>query len=126
MRSTKFWVILIAVLLAVSLLGTVLVLGGQTDSVTANVYQDGQRIRTIDLSRVKEPYSFTVDGPAGTNTVLVEPGRICVSHADCPDQVCVMQGWISNSVIPIVCLPNRLVIQIEAENQESVIDGVVS
>ena len=126
MRSTKFWVILIAVLLAVSLLGTVLVLGGQTDSVTANVYQDGQRIRTIDLSRVKEPYSFTVDGPAGTNTVLEEPGRICVSHADCPDQVCVMQGWISNSVIPIVCLPNRLVIQIEAENQESVIDGVVS
>ena len=126
MKSTKFWVIFIAVLLAVSVLGTVLVLGGQTDSVTANLYQDGRCIRSIDLSQVEEPYSFTVDGPAGTNTVLVEPGRICVSHADCPDQVCVRQGWISNGVVPIVCLPNRLVIQIEAERQDGVIDGVVS
>lgn len=126
MKSTKFWVILIAVLLAASLLGTVLVLSGQADSMTANVYQDGQCIRTIDLSQVEEPYSFTVDGPAGTNTVLVEPGRICVSHADCPDQICVMQGWISNGLAPIVCLPNRLVIQIEAESQDGVVDGVVS
>lgn len=124
MKSTKFWVILIAVLLAVSVLGSVLTLGGRTGAVTANVYLDGQCIRSIDLSQVAESYSFTVDGPAGTNTVLVEPGRICVSHADCPDQVCVHQGWISNSVIPIVCLPNRLVIQIEESAQTTDIDGV--
>ena len=125
MKSTKFWVILVAALLAVSLAATVLTLRGKTDSETAGIYQNGELIRTIDLSRVSEPYSFLVEGPAGTNTVLVEPGRICVSHADCPDQVCVDQGWISNSVVPIVCLPNRLVIRIGDPAQTEEIDGVV-
>lgn len=124
MKSTKFWIILIAVLLAVSILGAVLTLGGRTGSTMANIYLDGQCIRSIDLSQVTEPWSFTVEGPAGANTVLVEPGRICVSHADCPDQVCVNQGWISNSVVPIVCLPNRLVIQIGDPAQTTDIDGV--
>ena len=40
-------------------------------------------------------------------------GRIRVESADCPDQVCVDQGWISDGTVPVVCLPNRLVIQIE-------------
>ena len=48
----------------------------------------------------------------GTNTVQVEPGRIRVSAADCPDQVCVHQGWISTGVVPIVCLPHQIVIEI--------------
>lgn len=125
MKSTKFWVILVAALLVVSLAATVLTLRGKTGSETAGIYQNGELIRTIDLSRVSEPYSFLVEGPAGTNTVLVEPGRICVSHADCPDQVCVDQGWISNSVVPIVCLPNRLVIRIGDPAQTEEIDGVV-
>ena len=123
MKSTKFWVILVAVLLAASLLGTALTLGRQTGTV-ANVYLDGRCIRSIDLSQVGQAYSFTVEGPAGTNTVLVEPGRICVSHAGCPDQVCVRQGWIATGVAPIVCLPNRLVIQIEDAGQAAEIDGV--
>lgn len=122
MRSTKFWVVLTAALLAVSLLAAALVLGGKTGSAVAAVYQDGRLLRTIDLSAVEEPYTFTVDGPAGTNTIEVEPGRIRVAHAGCPDQVCVNQGWISNGVVPIVCLPNGLVIQIEGGDAD--IDGV--
>ena len=70
-------------------------------------------VNEIDLSTVKEPYSFTLEGPGGfSNTVLVEPGRICVSEADCPDQVCVHQGFISDRTVPIVCLPNKLIIEI--------------
>lgn len=124
MKSTKFWVILTAVLLALSLAAAVLTLRGKTGSAVVSIYQDGQLLQTIDLSRVDEPYTFTVDGPAGTNTIQVEPGRIRVSHADCPDQICVNQGWISNGVAPIVCLPNRLVIQIEGGGSNSGIDGV--
>ena len=42
----------------------------------------------------------------------MEPGRIRVSAADCPDQVCVEQGYISDGTVPIVCLPHGLVIEI--------------
>lgn len=70
-------------------------------------------VNEIDLSTVKDPYSFTLEGPGGfSNTVLVEPGRICVSEAGCPDQVCVHQGFIADGTVPIVCLPNKLIIEI--------------
>ncbi len=112
MRSTKFWIILFAALLAVSAVGSYLVLRGRTGAV-AEIYSGGELIESIDLSLVTEGYSFTVTGTdGGENTVLVEPGRICVSQADCPDQVCVHQGWIETGVVPVVCLPNELVIRI--------------
>ena len=80
---------------------------------TARITLDGELVREIDLTGVEEPFSFTVEGPAGlTNTILVEPGRIRVSEADCPDQICVHQGFISDGTTPIVCLPNKLIIQI--------------
>ena len=79
----------------------------------ARITLDGELVREIDLTGVEEPFSLTVEGPAGlTNTILVEPGRIRVDHADCPDQICVNQGFISDGTAPIVCLPNKLIIQI--------------
>ena len=82
---------------------------GQTDHPVATITLD-----EIDLTEVQSAYSFTVTGKDGlTNTVLVEPGRIRVERADCPDQICVHQGYISDGSQPIVCLPNRLIIQIQ-------------
>ena len=86
----------------------------QVSGHIANVYQDNIRIRTIDLSAVTEPYSFTVtDSDGHENKVTVEPGRICVSEASCPDQICVRQGKLTGGGIPIVCMPHRLVILVE-------------
>lgn len=79
----------------------------------AKISQKGRVLQEIDLTQVKEPYSFVIEGENGAlNTVQVEPGRICISEASCPDQVCVHQGWISDSSEPIVCLPNQVIIQI--------------
>lgn len=124
MKSTRFWVLLMGGLLAASLAATLLVWSARGEAVTAVVYQNGRQVAVLDLSQVDAPYSFPVEGPAGVNTVQVEPGRIRVSHADCPDQVCVRQGWISNGLAPIVCLPNKVIIQIEAGQEETDIDGV--
>ena len=85
----------------------------QSGRVVARITVNGTIVNEINLSGVEEPYSFTLEGPGGfSNTVLVEPGRICVSQAGCPDQVCVNQGFISNGITPIVCLPNKLIIEI--------------
>ena len=81
--------------------------------VVARITLDGELVEEIDLSAVTEPYTFTLEGPGGfTNTIQVEHGRIRVREAGCPDQVCVNQGYISDGTVPIVCLPNRLVIEI--------------
>ena len=52
------------------------------------------------------------DGAGGSNTILVEQGRIRVIEANCPDQVCVRQGAISGGYVPIACVPHGLVIDI--------------
>ena len=79
----------------------------------ARITLDGELIQEIDLEQVGASFTFTVTGEEGlTNTILVEQGRIRVEEADCPDQICVNQGFISDGTVPIVCLPNHLVIEI--------------
>lgn len=80
---------------------------------TAVIYVDGREYRRVDLSKVKEPYVIEIETVYGRNTVLVEPGAISVSSADCPDKICVHQGRLTGAGIPIVCMPHRLVIDIE-------------
>jgi len=86
--------------------------GGEARPV-ARVTLDGELLEEIDLASVEKAFSFTVEtGSGGHNTVLVEPGRISVSEADCPDQICVRQGAVSGGTVPIVCLPHKLMIEI--------------
>ncbi len=81
----------------------------------ARIYQAGSLLHSIALNGVKKPYSITIDGKRGVNTVSVEPGRICVADADCPDKLCVKCRWISKPGQMVVCLPNRLMVKIENE-----------
>ena len=114
MIKTRVWIIILAALAAVLILLSILFLTSRTDGTTAQIILDGEVIREIDLSRVDESYSFVVDdGSGGTNRVVVEPGRICVSEANCPDGICISQGWLSDQDVPIVCLPHRLIIKIK-------------
>ena len=78
----------------------------------ARITRDGALLEEIDLDKVDKPYSFTLEDGRGSNTVQVDQGRIRIAEADCPDQICVNQGWISNGAVPIICLPHRLMIEI--------------
>lgn len=80
---------------------------------TAAIYVDGKLYDTVDLSAVAVPYEFTVETEYGYNIVRVGPGAIQVVEADCSEQVCVNQGTITDSLIPITCLPHHMVIRIE-------------
>ena len=111
-RTAKLILALLVLLAAGSAAFLVLRPAGE-DHPVASITLDGRLVEEIDLTEVQEAWSFTLEGESGlTNTILVEPGRIRVDHADCPDQICVNQGFISDGTEPIVCLPNRLIIQI--------------
>lgn len=49
----------------------------------------------------------------GKNTVKIENGSVYVSDADCPDKLCVKQGKIGKSGGTIVCLPNKLTVEVK-------------
>ena len=119
MIKTRTWILIVSLLLIVSVLGSVWVVRRRAPGTVANVYQDGVCIRSIDLARVTKAFEFTVSGKWGWNVIRVEPGRICVREADCPDRVCVNDGWLSDSARPVVCLPHKLVIRLEARAKAS-------
>lgn len=110
--------ILLSLILAVIGIISILLLFLQNGNhgTVADIYQNGSLIQSIPLDSVKETYTFTVTGEHGAaNEIEVRPGSIGIISASCPDKLCVHQGFISGSLLPITCLPNRLVIQIRTE-----------
>lgn len=115
---------LIAGLLAAAVTGSavfILLQRGRAPAPVARISRDGVLLEEIDLSRVDEPYSLTLEDESGRNVLSVERGRVCVSEADCPDQVCVKQGWVSSGAAPIVCLPHKLVVELAGTGED--LDG---
>ena len=115
---------LIAGLLAAAVAGSavfILLQRGRAPAPVARISRDGVLLEEIDLSRVDEPYSLTLEDESGRNVLSVERGRVRVSEADCPDQVCVKQGWVSSGAAPIVCLPHKLVVELAGTGED--LDG---
>lgn len=119
LRKNAVWALIFLCVIAVSALFLMRGMFLPSKAKTARVMQDGNVIRVIDLQKAHEPYEFDVLSPdGGQNTVRVERGKIGVVSADCPDQICVRQGLIDNSVLPVVCLPHKLSIVIADDEAE--------
>ena len=108
MKQTKFWVLLFAALAILGGGAFLLLRGHGQTGQTAVIRIDGEVYQRIDLRAVTIPYDIEVQTDWGTNTVHVES-----DGADCPDLLCVQQGKITTSAIPIACVPHHLTVQIE-------------
>ena len=102
-------IITAAVLFIAALIFTLTVLLSGSEKHIAEITSDGNVIRVIDLSTAPDE-TFTVESANGTNTVTVKNGTISVTEASCPDKICVKHGELRTEMLPIVCLPNRLII----------------
>lgn len=81
---------------------------------TAYIYVNGKLYDAIPLQNISSPYHFTINTEDGHfNEVLVSEGSVCITAADCPDRICVKQGAVTNSLLPITCLPHKLVIELK-------------
>lgn len=121
-RIARILILLICILLVGSI-GLILFLHGKnhsaTASLTADIWQNGTLVQSIPLDSVSEPYTITLTGEDGcTNVIEVRQGSIGIISADCPDKLCVKQGFIDSSLLPITCLPNRVVIQLRTNDGE--------
>lgn len=113
--------VLVITALALAAAAAAYVLGNAVDARTA-VIQDADG-NTFVMPLSKDDV-LTVASSAGTNVVEVQSGKVRVSEADCPNQDCVDQGWISNAGQQIVCLPHKLVVNITDEDAASAYDVV--
>lgn len=81
--------------------------------VIVEVSIDGKITEELDLRKDTELVLQSSSG--GTNTLIIKDGAAYISHATCPDKICIHQGKISKSGEMIVCLPNRLIVKIVGE-----------
>lgn len=115
--KTKYWVILLSVLLVVSLgLSLWLLLPGEEASA-AEIWSDGELLYTLDLHIDQ---TKRVESENGVNVIEVKDGKIGVREANCPDGYCMERGFCSSGA-QIICLPNRLVIKFVGKQP---VDGV--
>lgn len=74
---------------------------------------DGTVIQTLDLNTDAD---IVIDGwDRGTNHLIIRDGAAWIEEASCPDKVCIHQGKVSQNRQMIVCLPNRMVATVRAE-----------
>lgn len=86
----------------------------------AEIFSEGKLVASIPLWQVRSPYTLEVScSGGGRNTILISSSQVSVLQASCPDKICVHRGAISGTMLPIVCLPNRLVVQLRAETDET-------
>ena len=123
MKSNKFWLLILGGIVVLSAVAAMLL--GHVQSSYALIYKDNVLTDTVNLSSVIEPYNIDVLGSGGVNILKIERGRIRMSRANCPDRICVRQGWKSGGITPIVCLPNRVVVTFDGIGSGVDIDAVV-
>jgi Uncharacterized protein conserved in bacteria len=88
------------------------------DRLIAVVSRDNKQVKQIVLTGNTKVEEFTVYTKNGDyNTIEVNKDRIRIKKANCPDQICVRTGYISEPGQTIVCLPHRVVIEIHRANR---------
>ena len=109
-KTLKNDIILIAALLLVALAAWGVMRLTRETGGEAIVTVDGKLAATM-------PLTIEATLPVGAekgflNVVEVSGGRVRVLEADCPDRLCVRQGWIRYDGESIVCLPHKLVVTV--------------
>lgn len=109
-------IILVVLVLAGLLIAWLVISHHKGDSSIARIYRDQQVVHEVDLDTVTDSYTYRVESEGGHyNVFLIEKGKISCIEADCPDKICVKTGTIDSDMVPITCLPHKVIAKIEAE-----------
>lgn len=122
-RGDRIVLALLAIAIALSLFYSLSLFWQPAESIRAQISRNGELLQSIRLDRVEESYDLLFTGGANDeyyNKVRVEPGRIRVIEANCPQQVDVRAGWLSVPGQSAICIPHRFVIVIESDASDDI------
>lgn len=118
-RLKKKDVMLIIIILAVAglcLLLHMIVGEKSADYVTVKVNGKIEGVYSLADDRV-------IELNHGSNVLQIKNGKADMISADCPDQLCVNQKAISKNKESIICLPNKIIVEVDS-HQNSQYDAV--
>ena len=121
------WDALVA--LAVALLAAACVsatwLGGTDADLRAVISINGEEMERIALPKLDAPEEKIVEANGYTLRLALESDGVTMAESDCPTQDCVHTGTITRSGQSIVCLPARVIIQLEGGGESGGPDVVI-
>lgn len=123
---TKWDKILIVFIVIISLasLGFVKDKAVNANEKYVSIQVNGEEVKKIIFDKKIIGKTFPIKTEFGYNLVEIGDERVRVIEADCPDQIDVMQGYISQPNELIVCLPNRLVVEIIGGEEDEGTDHI--
>lgn len=111
MKKNDWMLLGIIVSVAIMIIGMRYLLKDQGQAyVTLRI--DGEIVETYLLSEDRE-----IDTEGDTNHISIKNGQVDMTSATCPDQLCVHQKAISGNNESIICLPNRVIVQITSQDE---------
>ena len=111
-------IILIVSILLISILGifAIRMMNKEYDSKTAVITIDGSVIARIPIDNTAEEKTVSFKFGDNLGNLDIKDGAVRIKEMDikiCPEKICSETGWISKSYETIVCLPNRIAVNIE-------------
>ena len=81
-----------------------------------SVEVNGKQYKKITFSNDNKLRYLDINTKYGYNKLEIYKEKVRVVEASCPDQLDVRQGFIEDAGEVIVCLPNRMVVEIRSED----------
>lgn len=106
MKKNDWFLLMIIVAVAGMIFGMRFLLKDQ-EKAYVTIRIGGEIAETYELSQER-----VIEVNHGSNVIQIKNGEVDMTEADCPDQLCVHQKAISGNNESIICLPNRVVVQI--------------
>lgn len=123
-KGDKLLIVFI-ILISFSFMGYIQMQAFSKDEKYVSIQVNGEEIKRFIFDSKLVGQTIPIETEYGYNLVEIGDKEVRVIEADCPDKIDVKQGYISNIGETIVCLPNRLVIEIKGIENSSEIDIIV-
>lgn len=121
MNKSDLKLILIIFIITIVLI-LIMIITKEKGNKKAVVYYEDNIVLTIDLNKKLEQI-YTVKGFNGDVKIVTKNGKVKVEEEISPKHICSKQGFISESYETIVCLPNKIIIKIQSNDDYDTIVG---
>lgn len=119
--------IILAVFVLANIFGYMVSINKEKAAKEVIIVRDG---KIIHKYKIDDTYERTIKLDFGNehNIVEIKDGKVTMTESNCPDKVCIETKPISKNGEMIVCLPHKLYVKIEGEedDKQSDIDIVVN
>ena len=58
------------------------------------------------------------NGALGKMKIEIKDKKVRMLESNCPLHLCIKEGWISSPSVPIVCVPNKVVVYIKSSQEQ--------